>query len=367
MSITDPLIEEAMEELFDIKEKYFNLDIPTFIIDSRDNSDSIKHSFKELVNRIKPLGYLPLLNEDNGSYNISLFKRRKESEKTNRKNKILFFATLITVFFDGYLRSNTPVLTEVLMKDTPSWMNALIFTMGIISIFGLHEMGHKIVSIIRGMDSSMPYFIPGPPGMGGTFGAVITQRDPPVNKDDLFDLGISGPLFGFLATLIVGAIGLKLSFTVPQIMLEQMLNQFPEISFQSISFPWIMNILSSWIKPTPSDMVLIIHPVAFAAWVGCLITFLNLIPAWQLDGGHIFRSLLGEDIHRKVSVIGVLILALSGFWLMAVLIFVFMMMSQGEQVELLDEISPLSKSRKAGILLYIALVALTLTNFSFLI
>jgi hypothetical protein len=71
--------------------------------------------------------------------------------------------------------------------------------LGIILIFGIHEMGHKFASQRRGVKASWPFFIPAPPGMGGTFGAIISQDEPPSNRDDLFDLGIAGPFFGFVA------------------------------------------------------------------------------------------------------------------------------------------------------------------------
>ena len=107
------------------------------------------------------------------------------------------------------------MLTEELMKGAPVFVNALMFTFAVTIIFGLHELGHKYVSMRRGVPASLPYFIPAPPGMGGTLGAVITQREPPVNRDALFDLGMAGPLTGVLVTVVMGVIGLRLSFVVP--------------------------------------------------------------------------------------------------------------------------------------------------------
>jgi membrane-associated protease RseP (regulator of RpoE activity) len=102
------------------------------------------------------------------------------------------------------------------------------------------------------------------------------------------------------------------------------------------------------------------HPVAFAAWVGCVLTFINLIPAWQLDGGHIIRALVGKESHKIISVAGVLLLVISGYFIMGVVVAFFLMREGAESMEPLDDVSPLSLSRKLGFLLYFAIMALTL-------
>lgn len=206
----------------------------------------------------------------------------------------------------------------------------------------------------------MPYFIPAPPGLGGTFGAVITQKEPPTNRDDLFDLGLSGPLVGFLVTVLVTIVGLKLSFIVPADDVAAWMVAFPEVRFQSIPFPLLIDYLAQLFRPTPEGMVMILHPVGFAAWVGCIVTFINLMPSWQLDGGHISRALLGEANHKMLSVVGILLMLLSGYFIMAVMLAFFMMRSGGRSASLLDDVSPLSLSRKLLALVYLGMIVLTL-------
>lgn len=360
--LTNPLVDGALKELFQVEEEFYNHGTPTYIVSpmKEEGSQSMKQAFKELAERIRDIGYLPHLKRFEGRYKISILRRPSHKKTGYKRNIILFIATLGTVFFDGYLRSNNPVLTQILMTDIPAWGNAIIFTLGIIAIFGLHELGHKALSMLRGIEASMPYFIPGPPGMGGTFGAVITQKDPPVNRDDLFDLGLSGPLTGFIATCLVAVIGLKLSFVVPAANLTSWMTEFPEVGFTSLPFPLLLDLLSKWLRPTPEGHILLMHPLGFAAWVGCLITFLNLIPAWQLDGGHISRSLLGKDVHKIVSFAGILLMAISGYFVMAALVLFFLLRGGGRELELLDDISPLSRTRKFAVVLYLAMVALTL-------
>jgi membrane-associated protease RseP (regulator of RpoE activity) len=135
---------------------------------------------------------------------------------------------------------------------------------------------------------------------------------------------------------------------------------FPEVRFQSIPFPILLDYLSSILRPAPEGMILILHPVGFAAWVGCLVTFINLIPAWQLDGGHISRALLGKSYHKVMSVAGIAIMMLSGYFIMAVMIAFFMMRTHQGDDGPLDDVSPLSLSRKLLTLVYLAMIALTL-------
>ena len=365
--ISDPEIDDAIEKHFNVHDSYFYLDAPTYIvtpIDTQDPQGSMKTHFEALVEEIRPHGHLPWLTEDSDKYRIELKRIRQTGPQSHRRNIYLFIATLGTVFFDGYLRSNNPVLTQIMMPNTPVYMNALMFTVAIIGIFGLHELGHKAVTILRGVDASMPYFIPAPPGMGGTFGAVITQREPPTNRDALFDLGLSGPLVGFIVTIIVAIVGLQLSFVVPNVEVDGWLALFPEIQFQSIPFPMILEWLSNTLRPVSEDMALVLHPVAFAAWVGSLVTFINLIPAWQLDGGHISRSLLSKSNHKKVSMAGILLLLLSGYYVMAIMVAFFMMRTDDRGDSPLDDISPLSTSRKLLVLVYLGMMITTLVSLS---
>jgi len=196
--------------------------------------------------------------------------------------------------------------------------------------------------------------------MGGTLGAVITQREPPVNRDALFDLGMAGPLTGFAMTVVMGVIGMRLSFVVPQEAVTELMVRFPEVRFQQIPLPVILEYIAELVKPAPTGYVLVMHPVAFAAWVGCVLTFINLIPAWQLDGGHVIRALVGRESHKIISVAGVLLLIISGYVIMGVVVAFSLMREGAESMEPLDDLSPLSASRKIGLLLYMALMAITL-------
>jgi len=363
--LADPDVEEAIEGIFNIRDMYFYRDQPIYIVEHTGEGDPrllMKQGFKRLVEELRPLGFLPRLSKEIDRYLITVFRVPPPSPSKINRNIILFAITTCTIYLDGFIRSNNPLLVDILMPETSVYINALYFTLAILAIFGLHELGHKAVTVLRGVEASMPYFIPAPPGMGGTFGAVITQKEPPANRDALFDLGLSGPLTGFIVTILVAVLGLRLSFVVPIEEVHHWMINYPEIRFQSIPFPILMVFLQSIIRPAQEGMVLLIHPVGFAAWVGCLVTFINLIPAWQLDGGHISRAIFGKYYHKLISIVGVAVLFLTGYVVMAVITFFLMMRTQGDAEAPLDDVSPLSPSRKAMVFVYLAIVMLTLVT-----
>jgi membrane-associated protease RseP (regulator of RpoE activity) len=149
----------------------------------------------------------------------------------------------------------------------------------------------------------------------GTFGALISSRDPMPNKKALFDVGISGPLAGFIVALPVTAIGIMISSPAPvtePVTGEIMLGGSILFTFLSTS---ILNI--------PAGTAINLSLTAFAGWVGLLITSINLLPAGQLDGGHIFRAFLGEK-QKYAGWIAVFIMIFTGWWFFAMII-VFMM------------------------------------------
>ena len=234
-------------------------------------------------------------------------------------NLVLFLATLGTTLGAGYLQSLSLVRLGVLES---AWHGAIAFCLGILGILGCHEMGHKLMANRRGIKASFPYFIPAPT-LIGTFGAVIRMRTRPGNRNSLFDVGAAGPVGGILVVIPVTILGLLWSFPVPIESAKGIVLPEP------LLFQW----LGSWLVSLPSESVLLLHPLAFAGWVGMLITMLNLMPVGMLDGGHISRALFGGkrvfrffffelSLPRIISLIGVLVTAMLGYWLMALLMLV---------------------------------------------
>jgi len=232
-------------------------------------------------------------------------------------NLVFFVATVGTTLGAGYLQSLSLVRLGVLQS---AWHGAIAFCLGILGILGCHEMGHKLMADRRGIKASFPYFIPAPT-LIGTFGAVIRMRTRPGNRNSLFDVGVAGPIGGILVVIPVTILGLLWSSPVPIESVKGIVLPEP------LLFQWLGN----WLVRVPSESVLLLHPLAFAGWVGMVITMLNLMPVGMLDGGHISRALFSDkrvfrffffelSLPRVISLIGVLVTAMLGYWLMALLI-----------------------------------------------
>ncbi len=354
-------VDGLVESYFVVEDRFRDAEaqLPNYVVSQKAKGDKqmvLKAAFREFADRLRGMGYLAEFRWIVGRYYVTLIPRPPETRRSSRRNQLLFAATVCTIFIDGYLRSNNPVLTQSLMAGVPVFLNAIVFTVGIIVVFGVHELGHKLASERRGIRASWPFFIPAPPGMGGTFGAVISQDEPPTNRDDLFQLGIAGPFFGFVAALFVGAVGVLLSYPVPEQQVARWVLDYPEVRFQLLPMPLALQVIADAIKPTAEGMVLVFHPLAFAAWVGFLVTFINLIPSWQLDGGHVIRALFGKETHKIISIAGIFLLLISGYVIMGVFVAFFLMREGTEPMAPMDDVSPTSLTTKLGLLGYFALM-----------
>ncbi len=180
--------------------------------------------------------------------------------------------------------------------------DGLPYALTLLTILAAHELGHYLACRYHSIDASPPYFLPSPFFIG-TFGAFIRFRSAVPDRRSLFDVGVAGPLAGFLFLIPALAVGLALSRAVPG------LGGQSDLTFGT---PLLMRLLELWLFPGVAAEDISLHPVARAAWVGLLATALNLLPVGQLDGGHLVYAVAGEK-HRKISLIGVLALVPLGF------------------------------------------------------
>lgn len=176
------------------------------------------------------------------------------------------------------------------------------FSFTLMGILLAHELGHYFACRFYGIDASYPYFIPAPT-LIGTMGAFIRIRSPIANRKALFDVGLAGPVVGFLFAVPALAVAIVYSKVVPGAQADALL---------VFGNPPLMKIFMAVLRPGVAPDSLLLHPVGRAAWVGLFATALNLLPAGQLDGGHIVYS-VASDKHRRISfaVVAVL-LALGG-------------------------------------------------------
>lgn len=196
-------------------------------------------------------------------------------------------------------------------------LSGLPFSLTLITILLAHEFGHYLACVFYGVDASLPYFIPFPSPIG-TMGAFIRIKSAIYSKRVLFDVGIAGPIAGFIFLLPALSIGLAFSKIVPGI------NHQGSLTF---GVPPVLWVLEKWIFPGVLSSDIYLHPVARAGWVGVFATALNLLPVGQLDGGHILYALSG-DKHRWISRAIIALMIPAGYfwygWLMwAVLLFLF--------------------------------------------
>lgn len=340
---TEPLFEdfrEIIERRFVIEEELFEFNTPTYYIAEKPD---LKRSFLGLLKDLDPLGYLASMRRVNGKIRIQIFRKIPAKPSDRRINLALFFATIGTTFIAGFLQS-------MILRNP--YLNAALFTVAIMSVLGLHEMGHKLAIKKYGLEASDPYFIPGPPPLG-TFGAVISQKSMIPNKDALFDLGAMGPIIGFVIAVIVTSIGLPLSE----------LRWVETIPPGTLNPPILYGYLATFLlraPPNPQNfphLLIMLHPIAFAGYVGILVTMLNLIPSGQLDGGHIAFCFLGPRGRKLLGYIAIGSLFLTGYWIFA--LFALFTMFQPHP-EPLDNISKVSTSRKLIALAVIAIFILSL-------
>ncbi|WP_202319759.1 site-2 protease family protein [Archaeoglobus neptunius] len=225
-------------------------------------------------------------------YGELVLELKKGAAKENYLlNLILFIATFIT----------TTLVGSTFYGDKIDIPGGVMFSVAIMFVLGSHEMGHYIAARKWKMRTSLPYFIPFPTIIG-TLGAVIKHRGIIPNRKALFDVGVTGPLLGMVASTIVVIIGLQIPFE---------LKTEPTLY---IGTPPIFDAILYALNYQKNA----IHPVAFAGWVGFFVTFLNMIPVGQLDGGHVLRAMIGE-LSEKVSKIIPAVLIAYGIYLMKVL------------------------------------------------
>jgi membrane-associated protease RseP (regulator of RpoE activity) len=220
-------------------------------------------------------------------------------------------------------------------------LHGLWYSLPVLLILGAHEMGHYLLCRRHKVDASLPYFIPAPVPLTGTLGAVIRIREAFPTRSILFDIGVAGPIAGFVVLVPVLFWGLALSEIVPA----------PRI-VTGIAFgePLLFKLASWMIFGTVGEgQALNAHPMVFSAWFGMFATALNLLPFGQLDGGHITYATLQHQSTKisLVTVVGAIVMCfVSTGWVAMTLIMLAMVFFLGARhPRVLDETEPLSRSR----------------------
>ena len=223
-------------------------------------------------------------------------------------------------------------------------VRGLYYSITILAILGCHELGHYFACRYYNVDASLPFFLPVPFFLTGTMGAFIRIREPIPQKKMLFDIGIAGPIAGFVIAVPALIIGVSLSHVV-RLPVDQsgMMDLGEPLLFKMVS--WLI-----W-GSVPDGYSLNMHPIAFAAWFGLLATALNLFPIGQLDGGHVSYSVLGTRFSTYVTFATLaVVLSLSWFaksWIVWGLLTAVMLVVFGpKHPPVFDEDVPLDRTRR---------------------
>lgn len=344
-------------------------------------------AYDQLSESIKPYHLMPLFRLEEGKHVIYIVPGQAKPKPSNPKvNLILFILTLISVLVSGALYGlQEPLPSNWLQAAWVLIKSGFPFAITMIVVLGAHEFGHYLAGRYHGVHVTLPYFIPMPLSPFGTMGAFINMKEPPKNRRQLLDIGLAGPIAGVVVAIPALLIGLHQSSLSP-------LPAAPQGAGFSMEGNSVLYLLMKYlvfgkILPVPQDfgglspslfwlryfftgqpvpygaLDVLISPVAFAAWAGLLVTGLNLIPAGQLDGGHLLYVLFGKNTARKIFpflLAGMVVLGFfwSGWWLWVMLLFFLFGRLYDEP---LDQITPLDSRRKAIAIFGLVLFFLTFT------
>ena len=348
------------------------------------STDSVQ-AYDQLSQALQPYHMTPLFRKDEKTQLILLIPELPEPRPVrNWINLLMFVLTIISVLISGALFTSSGLTT--LPSDPLQLVLTVLetgwpFAVSLIAILGIHEMGHYLAGRAHGVRVTLPFFIPLPFTSLGTLGAFISMQSPPKNKRVLMDIGAAGPLAGFVVSIAVLWIGLSMSKleTIPlaiptgqalqmegnslvyllmkYLRFGMLLPQPASLGGTSLWLHWLRYFFTG--QPSPlGSLDVTVSPVAWAGWVGLLVTSLNLIPAGQLDGGHIFHLLFGQKSARALLPAVLMVLVglgffWSGWWFWAFFVFLF----GRSYAEPLDQITELDgKRRWLGILSLIVFI-----------
>jgi len=334
-----PEVKDILGNFYVLRFGGFDGRVATFEVD-----EILEKDFEKVLSALEKFGYWAALKKRDGKVLLFVFPSAEIKPDNPWLPWLFLVATVLTTFFSGYVLAKTYIAT-LDRYSLPGLRNpyliALSFSVSVMAIIGTHELGHKMAAAYHGVKATMPYFIPFPFSLIGTLGALIRIKSPLPTRNAAIDLGVSGPIAGFLVAVPVTLIGLKMSIVVPQ-------NLVPSAK-GGVYFGTnlLFELLMRAVLHTPDDYVVFLHPVAVAGWVGILVTFLNLIPVAQLDGGHILRAFVSESVHRYITLATAFLLFALGYLWQGWFIWALLVLLIGAAGNpgALDEVSPISRSR----------------------
>jgi hypothetical protein len=307
-------LRARIEQRFRVYDVQTDEHVVAFFVDAP--RATLETDFNELKKELKPEGLVPLLKYQGGEHAIYILRNpRGKGRDRWVVNAVLFALTIMTVTYAGaliafpYAHADLDLgsftmaeYTRLMLTPASLLAGALNFGLPLLAILAIHEAGHYIAAKRHDMNASLPYFLP-LPGSIGTLGAFIAFREPMPNRKVLFDVGVAGPLAGFVAALIVYFLGFVFMALHP-------VEATATGDFRTIATPLSFNFTAGLFGISEQALL---HPMVLAACVGFVLTAMNMIPAGQLDGGHVASAMFGHRAHIVAysAVFGLIVLGMS--------------------------------------------------------
>jgi membrane-associated protease RseP (regulator of RpoE activity) len=300
------------------------------VYEVRRNDDRVLYFGDPLVDReelmraiwpeFRDAGYEVSLSRRTGEFVLVAEPRSVGTDGVPWTNVALAVATVFSTLFAG--------ASWYYVQDpfSPAILEAVPFTLAVMGVLGTHELGHYAMSRYHRVDATLPYFIP-IPTLIGTMGAVIKMKGQIPDREALFDIGVAGPLAGLVATIVVTAVG----FTLPPVEVPAWVLASEGLISVQFGYPPLLRVIAVAVGEQGvlyQDPVAVLtfqegigyeserlamNPVVIGGWVGMFVTFLNLLPVGQLDGGHILRAIAGPAQERIAAFLPLGLFGLAGY------------------------------------------------------
>jgi Zn-dependent protease len=358
--VTEEQLRHAAEDVMEVRDRQIRRGVIVFRGRLRVGTAA---ALDALLARFAPFGYTPFLRAERDGVSVQAWPLPEAARDSRGARALVLFAlTLVSTFLAGVFFVGSETFDSYRALPFPGWIvSGTPFAVTLLAILGVHELGHYFTARYHRAAVSLPYFIPLPPipvpFLGviptfGTLGAIIRMRSQARDRNALFDIAAAGPLAGLLVAVPALILGLTWSRLVPST---------GDYGFGGFGYSLFVRFFVYLRFGAIDGMVVATHPVADAAWVGCFVTALNLIPVGQLDGGRIAYA-LSAQVHRILGVtiwvilliMGALTGSLNWFIWAALLLFVVGF----EHGPSMDELTPLSGPRRLIGVICLALAVL---------
>ncbi|MEI6633885.1 MAG: site-2 protease family protein [Chlamydiota bacterium] len=292
-------------------------------------------SIAVLRERLGMMGFVPLVSRRGGEYEVRVVRDAPAARSNPLVNLALFALTVCSTLVVGAANAGVDIIAH-----PERFAAGIPFAASLLAILIVHEFGHYLMAAFHGVKATLPYFIPAPTAIG-TLGAVIRTKSFIPDRKSLLDIGAAGPLCGFLVALVALGVGLASSEVAD---IGPLLRTGQVEYFGDSLIVRLMTFLVKGRIAEGQDVIL--HPVAFAGWVGLLVTAFNLMPVGQLDGGHIAYAFAGRA-HALVARCALAVLFALGFAWWPWWIWVLLILALGPgHAPPLDDVTPLDNGRR---------------------